>query len=260
MNQYIQHLTKDTKALRIDGDYFGPEVVIGNNLPFLNDTKTGGRTMAFWLSFNSFGPPEINNIIHSRDAANSATGIFAGIHFKEATETGGTERLAVFVRKSGTNRVCYGNTSLSLSTPYLLTISTNGSSYKMTVNAVNQTISLSTSRPGVNNGDWFGDTGVTMVNAIFGSNTLTTGSSTDADHRMFAYWDKELSSSEITELYNGGVVKDPTHLYTALQSLRCYYKFGEREDREGSIATIYDSIIPKNLTTSGMTTSNIITH
>ena len=62
----------------------------------------------------------------------------------------------------------------------------------------------------------------------------------------------------MTELYNSGDVKDPRHLYTALNYLQCYYELGEREDREGSIATIYDSIIPAILTPLNMTLSNII--
>jgi hypothetical protein len=258
MNQFIQHMPLQTKAILVDGQSGTPteQLIIADNASFINDTKTGGRTIAFWLKINTFDTAQIQNLIQARRLDYNNAGVFSGgIFYKHPTETSNEQRIGIYFRSGGVNRVCFGSTTLSAESTYLFTISTTGSAYRLGVNAVQDTINLSTAYPGLNNGNWFGDTGQTMARCTIGSNTPATGGTTDCNHIWIAYWDKNLSDDEVTELYNSGNVKDPRHLYTALGQLQCYYEMGEREDRVGSIATIYDSIIPANLSSLNMTMS-----
>lgn len=70
----------------------------------------------------------------------------------------------------------------------------------------------------------------------------------------FGIWDKELSSSEVTELYNSGIPKVLTS-HSAVANLVRYYKMGEMD----TIPTVEEEQTGKDGTATNMNSSNIST-
>ena len=262
MNQYNQHITEDTKGLGVNG--LGGKYINANNLPFLGDSKsTGGKTWVVWIKLNAIvsDPAGGLNILQARDAGNTVPSLILVGANRLGVQTSNQTRISINQRRPAlpNGSIVFGNTSLTAGSTYMLVWQTTGSAYKFWVNTNQETLTLGTSPyGGINDGGWFADEGYTLTNCTLGTSTTGAGGHVNGDYYMAAYWDKALTHAEVVELYNSGDVKDPTHLYTALSDLRCYYRMGEREYTEGSIATIYDSIIPSNLTTSGMTLSSIV--
>jgi hypothetical protein len=125
MNQFIQHMPLQTKAILVDGQSGTPteQLIIADNASFINDTKTGGRTIAFWLKINTFDTAQIQNLIQARRLDYNSAGVFSGgIFYKHPTETSNEQRIGIYFRSGGVNRVCFGSTTLSAESTYLFTI------------------------------------------------------------------------------------------------------------------------------------------
>ena len=262
MNQFIQHISKDVKGLRI-----GPtgKYINGNSLPFINDSKTGGKTICFWVNFNTLIATSsgIINLLQVRDEAQSVPSVMLTGVNRLAGQTSNESRMAISQRRpaSPNGNIIYGSIALSTGIDYLMVYVTTGTEYKLHLNGIDQTLTGATDPyTGINDGGWFADEGYTLTNCNIGVNTTGVGGQFNGEMYMMAYWDKALSGDEVTELFNSGDVKDPTHLYSALPNLVSYYRMGEREFIENSVVDIFDSIVPVDLPSVGMTTADIISH
>lgn len=262
MNRHIRHEMKGEHG--IHNDVQGGNYIYHNDAPFRNDSKTGGRTMAFhvYLRRNITAPTQGGNLIQARDSSNNATGLFNMGIVRISGETSNQQRMSITTYPSTKNVICYSSGQVPHNNEYLLIYQTTGSVYKMWIDGVEQTVieAININLKGNNNGDWFGYDTSSKENVTFGSNTLESGGWCESDIYHVAYWDKQLTSDEIAEYWNSGDVKDPRHIYSAIDDLSYYIPAGEIENAENSVSTIYEVMNADNPDGVGLSTGDIVSH
>lgn len=149
-------------------------------------------------------------------------------------------------------------TKLLTGVDYFAVITSSGTTTKMYINNVAQT--MQAFNGAANLGEWWGDVGFIgatkyfCMGQVFANNSFL-GVSADGKIDEFALWDKELSASEVAELYNSGV---PSNLLSSsvASNLTNWWKMGEGGEN-GSIATVYDRAGSTNLIQRNMENGDI---
>ena len=238
-----------------------------------------------WLRLDKDGVDEYSRVASPSFASNNVGAFAVWVNF-DTIPTSGLDNIAGFGDDDGgsvrslnfliwfdTTRVTWGNyyrdasgtpygtqadASITAGTRYLLGIQSNGSTTSYYINGVLQTTQT---RFGTDTGGWFADnnsggTRYFSFGNVFRSNawalTMFDGK---ADSPMI--FNRVLTSTEWTNLYNGGVPVPPDTV-VELSAIPAYWQLGEPENGSGSIATFYDVIGGNHLTTFNMETADII--
>jgi len=242
--------TAYSSTLRLDFDGVDEYLLISAP-SFAADTKTGGRTLSMRVQIDNF--PAANAMLFS--VRDGSTSTYSGLWNLRLYSTGGNWYFALQRRvENGSSfspaGIIYNSTALSTGTKYMVTISTNGTGHKIHVNGASATSDTGDS------GDWWGD-------SVFGfPPTLATVGATAApavflDGKVdeITYWNKQLTNTEVAELYNSGAPLDPT-THSASANLDGWWKMGE--DMGGSITTVYDSVNSDDFTSVNMENGDIV--
>ena len=180
---------------------------------------------------------------------NDANDAFLAFRQVRSAVTSNQNRFQIFDRRTngGATNTQNGGTALAAGTMYMTVISGNGTSSKMTMNNVAQSLS------GTNTGTWLGHIAGTDLRLTFGCSWLTgaTGVLNDANFADIAYVNRELTTTELTKLYNGGNPIDISRMGLGTD-LKSRWIFGDRGYTGG--ATILDRIGTNNLTMVGSPT------
>jgi len=166
-------------------------VDLSSNSLDIRNNNTG--TIVCWAKFNT----DLNEqSIFGMGQSTSTNGVF---NFRRS---GADKKLWYVFRTTagGGLSTMYGNTLIGAGTYTMLTILSNGTKIKMYVNDTLQTITVST---GTNSGQWFSDEGTTQNTWSYGA-FKSTSITNEIDGYMdeCGYWDRELSQTNITSLFN----------------------------------------------------------
>lgn len=184
-----------------------------------------------------------------------------GILLRRNSAVSVTNRLEIFHRVDGvgSTNLINGNTTIATGTLYHVVTTSSGTTYTMYLNGTTQTLTITS---GSNNGDWFGDTGTngTRHYAIADAwrDGVWAGNNMDGKIDNCATFSTELTSTEVTDLYNGGKPIHPCAVVNC-SNVNVFYKLGE--DDNGSATTSYASIgIPStdNMTMDNQETADIV--
>ncbi len=156
----------------------------------------------------------------------------------------GNKVLAINYTDTSGGNVCVarGSTTLIVNTWYNAIWSGSGSTYVLTLNGVNETLSIGS---GSNHGKWIGalEPSITLANPF---TTIACGRSSASYNQFFngyvdevSTWNSVLTSGQKTELYNIGKPKDLT-LHSAYGNLINHWRMGEGSSYVGSTLTIPD--------------------
>lgn len=198
----------------------------------------------------------------SLGGTNTADGASASglVYFGRRTITGVDNRLQFFHRTQGSSfNEINGNTKLAQNNLYHVVVTSNGSTWKMYVNGVEETITV---RVGSNTGEWFGDIGSVgtadfSIGQIWRNNEWTATYGGWLDDVLVT--NNTLTQAQITALYNGGKPISPVIAGVNPANIRIYWKMGETEN--GTIGSIKPSIgnpAIDTLTTENMENADII--
>ena len=165
-------------------------------------------------------------------------------------------RMGFFLRKSSINNEVVGNINLVDGRRYFVVVTSNGSTWKMYVNGVEQTLTV---RLGSNSGDWMGDlslpgTKYFSIGNVFRQNAWAPVSM-DGYVGGFGITSEVLTQAQITALYNLGRPIDP-FLVIDKSQVRSFYTMGDLES--GSITTMYDATGTNHLTSQNMEDADIV--
>ena len=232
---------------------------------FQGDKASGGRTMAFWVEFpaldstNGVNAVDIFAAIGNDDVTTHTPLFFFEVRSRASGDT--QPRFGITYRQdkggafSAVNSAKGTDTIVTTNTKYHVVFSTNGSTTKIYVNGVAETMGT---WAGSNQGWWFGDLNMSGTKTFVvgtGWNNNGPTNHTNAYVDEITYWNKQLSSSEVTELYNSGVPMDPT-AHSAAANLDGHWRMGETES--GSITTVYDSVNSDDFSNANMENGDIV--
>lgn len=229
-----------TNAIDLDGSN---EFLLKDSPSFSGDTKSGGRSFCAYFRFDTAISGNGQYVIFwvKDDSSSTYSGFWNFRVFKHSSQTSGNYRLS-FQRRvengetfSSAN-IINGTTNLSLNTWYLGCVTTNGSGHLFYINSTAQG-----SRNTSASGDWWGNT-LTPVGTVYGAIGATQAGVVPFNGQIdeVTYWNKELSSGEISELYNSGTPIDPT-THSAAANLDGYWPLGEELDHAASQWQISDT-------------------
>lgn len=244
-------------GIRLDFD--GVDERISTVSPsFEGDKKTNGRTLCFWFELDSLPASEATRTLFAwsnsdaqgvwniRVRTDRAAVPWTGtrIEMQVAQDTGGG---------SGASTIWYSsNQTIATGTVYHLCLVTTGTAWELYVNGASKTVTVSNTGTGGNDGDWWGD--------VNGSGTITfyhgatTTSFNDGKFDDLEYFDDNLTSTEISLLYNNGKPIHPRAV--GLTDLSGYWKMGEAEN--GTVTTIYDVQGSDNWTATNMEDADFV--
>lgn len=157
---------------------------------------------------------------------------------------------------SGSADEVSANTNLTTNTLYFIVITSSGTSWKIYINGVDQTL---TTRTGSNSGNWIGDlnlpgTKYLAVGNVFRANAWAPVSLTGYIGG-YGITSEVLSQDTVTNLYNNGKPVDPC-LYLDKTQMRVYYTMGDLES--GVVNPTYDACGSNNLTAENMENGDIV--
>lgn len=157
---------------------------------------------------------------------------------------------------SGTANIIGTTTNLAVDTLYFVVITSDGSTYKIYINGVEETLIV---RTGSNNGNWTGDMTVPGTKYMAIGNTFRRNAWASISMNGYiggsGITAEVLTQAQVTAMYNGGKPFDPL-LYISKTSLRSFYTMGDLEN--GSISTVYDIKGVNNLTNDNMEDADIV--
>ena len=230
-----------SKAIDIDGSNEYAKKV---GFSYANDLASGGKSLSFWVRFDTTPPGNVNTRIFAlyEDSLPSNTPFY----FIGYYGAGSPNRWLVQTRKRQgggyqTPQDYWNDTSLSANTWYNMVFTTNGTEVKLYKNG-----SLLTHTNDILAGMWFGDPGNLHSSLIYSTGTIHFGSSNgpstllDGKLDEVTYWNTELDSTEVSELYNSGSPIDPT-THSEASNLRGYWPLGEEIEHKASQWQITDT-------------------
>lgn len=179
------------------------------------------------------------------------------ISARRLTTTGSGTYLSMFVRATngGTNYgVSATTTALSAGTWYHVVAQSNGSARSVYINGVAQTMTVWFT---ANSGTWFGGISGTNHRVAVASNYNAGAPSAYGSSRIdeIDYFNRALTGSEASWLYNGGTPRNP-HRYDWAGAWHTRWRMGDSRD---DATTIYDEIGSDHLTLVNMDASNYVT-
>lgn len=253
---YIGNGVNFRSGLRLDLDGVDERLSSASNPSYSGDKKSGGRTLCMWINLDTL------------PASEAAAGLFAwsnsdaqGVwnfrirNGRSPTYSGARWELQTALDTgagTGTSTIIYSSaTTFSTATDYHICLVSSGTAWTLYVNGSSTTLTVSSAGTGGNDGDWWGD--------VLGSGTITfrgcgSGVFMDGKCDELAYFDNDLTSAQITLLYNSGKPISP--LAVGLTDLSGYWKLGESES--GTITTMYDVRGTDNWTTDNMESADIV--
>ena len=180
---------------------------------------------------------------------NDANDAFLAFRQVRTAVTSNQNRFQIIDRRTngGAVNTQSGGTALTAGTMYLTVISGNGTTSKITTNNVAQTLN------GTNTGTWLGHIAGTDLRMTFGCIWVANTPSMfiDGNFADIAYVNRELTTAELTKLYNGGNPIDISRMGLGAD-LKSRWIFGDRGYTGGE--TILDRIGTNHLTMVGSPT------
>lgn len=238
----------NTYSVRFDGVN---ELARTINAGIENDTKSGGRSISVWFKLDAL----INNGTLVRLQGNS-TATYRGFWSLRLFNSGSNYVIRLQRRVNGGEtfspaNVIDGSTPLAIGTWYNVVVTTNGSGHIFYLNG-----SVDMPRNTGCLGDWWGDClfDDSQVGFALGGNPLVVNAILSGNIDEVTYWDGELTSSEVTELYNSGNPADPT-THSQAANLLSYWKMGDGD----TYPTLQDSAGSYDLTMLNMESGDIET-
>lgn len=244
-------------GIRLDFD--GVDERISTTSPsFQSDTKSGGRTLCYWFELDSLPASEATRTLFAWSNSD-AQGVWnMRIRTDRAAFPWTGTRLEMQVAAdtgagTGASTLWYSSDqTFTTGTVYHLCLVSTGTAWQLYVNGSSKTVTVTNTGSGGNDGDWWGD--------VNGSGTITfyhgatTTSFNDGKFDDLEYFDDDLTSTEISLLYNNG---KPIHpMAVGLTDLSGYWKMGEAEG--GSVSTIYDVRGSDNWTSTNMEDADFV--
>ncbi len=252
-NQNI--LSKSWKRILLDG--VDERLYVTNPTNIFSDTS--GSNFAYFTFNNlSLADNDYMNISGFGDTtASNGDQMQMGVRRLDASYGSGNKRIEfIWWDGSGTPNIIGTTTNLAIDTLYFVVITSDGSSYKMYINGVEETLIV---RSGSNNGNWTGDMTVPGTKYMAVGNTFRRNAwapnSMNGHVGGFGMTSEVLTQTQITALYNNGKPLDPL-LYISESSLRSFYTMGDLEN--GSISTVHDIKGVNNLTNDNMENGDIV--
>lgn len=252
-NNIIEH-----SWLRITIDGVDERLTSASDPSYSTDTKTNGRTLCMWFDLDSLPASESSKVLFfwsnsdaqgvwtMRIRTDRAAHGWSGTRFElqTANDTGSGTSASTLVYSSAQ--------TFAADTLYHLCLVSSGTAWTLFVNGSSTTLTVGAAGVGGNDGDWWGN--------VAGSGTITfyafgtTAVSTDGQFDYLSYFDDDLTSTEISLLYNGGKPIDPISM--GLIDVSAFWRLGETEG--GSVSTFYDVVGGDNFAGTNMESSDII--
>lgn len=179
-----------------------------------------------------------------------------GVRRDDALYGTNNKRFTILWNDGVTPHEVSANTNLSVDTLYFVIAVSSGTSWKIYLNGVDQTLTV---RQGSNNGNWIGDLNLPGTKYLCVGNTFRGNAW--APVSMTGYIGGYGISAEVptqaqaTALYNNGQPVDP-FLFIDKSQVRAYYTMGDLES--GVINPTYDVIGLNNLTAENMENEDIM--
>lgn len=220
-------------------------------------SNTGAGAIAVWINFNALptaGTNDVNIFLGAGGLSDTGSGRALMLVGARTRTTWGNVRFDASFRATSGGSVYSASastTGLTTGTRYLLVFQSTGSATEMYINGVSQTLSTPWSFGGMT-GEWFGDA------TYSGTKTFRLGSSdigsalinAKIDH--FMIFNSNLTSTEITNLYNGGKAISPVAVGLASKLVN-FYPLGEN----GSVSTYPDIYSGENFTGNNLESTDI---
>lgn len=161
------------------------------------------------------------------------------------------ERMA----NAGTTNLVYGQYIFSAATWRHVVWQSNGSAYALYIDGALITVAL-WAGSAANTGNWLGDMSGTQHRLAFGAHFQSNAplQYNDCRQNEIAYFNRALTGTEVTWLYNGGVPRNPRRGGFGTD-LKSWWRMGDSPDT-GS--TLYDQVGSNNLTLVNMDASNYV--
>lgn len=152
----------------------------------------------------------------------------------------------------GTVNRAYGNHIFNAAAWVHWVCQSNGTAWEHWINGSSVG---ATAWSGANTGDWLGDVSGGQ-RLVFGSQWVNNAGAYHSDARVneCQYFNRPLTSGEVSWLYNGGAPRNP-HRGGFGTDLKSWWRFGDSRD---SATTIYDEIGSNHLTLVNMDASNYV--
>jgi|9_EtaG_2_1085328.scaffolds.fasta_scaffold04411_7 hypothetical protein len=222
----------NTKSIELDGvsDY----ITMGNVLAF---NKDNAFTFSLWINMQQ---SETSSILSKSESSNN----FAG-YLLYTTSSGGGNKLLFRIRTNASNFILFTSTSVfNLNEWYHVSITYDGlganTGINMYVNGVNQAgARTGTSSSAFTNNQPF-NLGARNLNSLFFNGLIDE----------VAVFNSELSSSDVTSIYNSG---NPPDL-SSHSNLVSWWRMGDND----TYPTISDNIGSNDGTMNGMTSASIV--
>ena len=255
---YISNGVEYRSGLQLDFDGVDERLTSANNPSYSSDTKTNGRTLCMWFDMDtlpasetaeplfSWGGSDGQGVWNFRLRNGRAAHSWSGVRWElqTAPDTGAGTGTSTFVYSSAQ--------TFSADTLYHLCLVSTGTAWVLYVNGSSTTIAVGAAGTGGNDGDWWGNVAGsgTITFAVYGN----AANSTDGQFDDLAYFDDDLTASEITLLYNSGKPIHPRAV--GLTDLSGFWRMGE--DGSGSVSTIHDVMGGDHFTATNMEDADII--
>lgn len=244
--------------VRLDIDGVDERLTSASDPSFSTDTKTNGRTICLWFEIDTlpasetseqlftWGNSDAQGVWNFRIRTGRASHGWSGSRWElqTANDTGSGTSASTFVYSSAQ--------TFAADTLYHLCLVSSGTAWTLFVNGSSTTLTVSAAGVGGNDGDWWGN--------VAGSGTITftvmgiVSNSVDGQFDGLAYFDDDLTSTEISLLYNGGKPIDPISM--GLTDVSGFWRLGETEG--GSVSTLHDVVGGDNFSGTNMEDSDII--
>lgn len=255
---YISNGIEYRSGLRLYFDGVDERLTSASNPSYSTDTKTNGRTLCMIFNLDTLPASETAKFLFTWSNSD-AQGVWnfrirtdRAVHgwsgtrfeFQTAQDSGSGTGSSTFVYSSAQ--------TFAADTDYHLCLVSSGTAWSLYINGSSTTLTVAAAGSGGNDGDWWGN--------VNGSGTITfyafglPTASTDGWFDNLAYFDDDLTASEIALLYNGG---RPIHpLAVGLTDLSGFWKMGE--DAGGSVSTIHDARDGDNWSATNMENADIL--
>lgn len=196
------------------------------------------------------------NIAGMGDTNAAANQINIGLRRDDALFPTNKPRIAILSGISSSFQEVLGSTNITTGVLYHLVITSNGSTWKIYLNGVEETL---TAKSGTNTGRWFSDhtwpgTPRFAIGNVFRQNAWAPVS-LNGYIGGFGITGEVLSQTTITNLYNNNKPVDP-YLYLDKTLMRTYWTMGDLES--GIINPTYDACGNNNLTVENMENADIV--
>lgn len=212
---------------------------------FLSETKSGGRSLGFFIKFVTLPTPATNSYLPIISGASTGGTVATGL-WNIGVRTRASAPLQNprfdFTLRAQSDVVsdvdgAMGSTNLSTDTWYCFVATTDGSDLRMYVDAGLETLNAWAGF-GTWGGYWFGDALLSGTLSATLARTGSGGSYGNFKIDELTMWSTQLDSTEITEWCNSGLPIDPsTHSESA--NLTHEWRFGEGSDDS---STVYDTV------------------